>query len=103
MLINKYFHRFNKKNLIFLDCWNGEPDNRPTINQLIAKLKGIITKDDVIIKDFHPYNSDTVIQAEISENDDSSLHGDLSQLIQNFNNMNARDIASISLSDENAN
>ena len=100
-MIHKY-HHFNK-NLIFLDCWNGEPDNRPTINQIIAKLKEIITKDDVITKDFHLYNSNTDIQAEVSENKNNSLHGDLSQNIQNFDKMNTRDIASISLSDENEN
>src|ERR1043166_4150434 len=49
-MIYEYCHHFNKS-LIFLDCWNGEPNNRPTINQVIAKLKEIITKDDVITKD----------------------------------------------------
>src|SRR5947207_1257729 len=101
-MIYKYCHYFDK-NFIFLDCWNGEPENRPTINQIIAKLKEIITKDDVITKDLYPYNSNTDIRAEVSENKNNSLHGDLSQLIQNFNNMNTRDITSIPLIDENAN
>ncbi|GES93946.1 kinase-like domain-containing protein [Rhizophagus clarus] len=28
----------------YTDCWNEEPDNRPTINQVIVKLKSIISK-----------------------------------------------------------
>jgi TPR repeat protein len=26
---------------LILECWNGEPDNRPTINQAVAKLKAL--------------------------------------------------------------
>ncbi|RGB27593.1 kinase-like domain-containing protein [Rhizophagus diaphanus] len=32
---------------IYTDCWNYEPDNRPTINQVIAKLDEIISKENV--------------------------------------------------------
>ncbi|RGB35778.1 kinase-like domain-containing protein, partial [Rhizophagus diaphanus] len=30
---------------IYTDCWNNEPDNRPTINQVIVKLNTIILKE----------------------------------------------------------
>ena len=85
-----------------LGCWSGEPDNHSTINQVVAKLKAIITKNDVIVK---PYNSNTSIQqAETLNNDNNLLHKDLSQLIQNFNNMNTKDtMISTSLSDQNVN
>ncbi|GBC21944.2 kinase-like domain-containing protein [Rhizophagus irregularis DAOM 181602=DAOM 197198] len=42
---------------IYIDCWNFEPDNRPTIDQVVEELKVLITKENVIIKDFHLYNN----------------------------------------------
>ncbi|CAB4400552.1 unnamed protein product [Rhizophagus irregularis] len=32
---------------IYTDCWNNEPDNRPTINQVVAKLNAIILKENI--------------------------------------------------------
>ncbi|GES93565.1 kinase-like domain-containing protein [Rhizophagus clarus] len=74
---------------IYTDCWNIEPDNRPTINQVIDKLKAVIIKENIIIKDFHLYNDNKdIIQsldnhqpnsdAEILENNyyhENSLQG----------------------------
>ncbi|CAB4413857.1 unnamed protein product [Rhizophagus irregularis] len=34
---------------LYTECWNGEPDNRPNINQIVAKLKELkynLTNDD---------------------------------------------------------
>ncbi|CAB4413983.1 unnamed protein product [Rhizophagus irregularis] len=86
---------------IYTDCWNIEPDNRPTINQVVDELKSMMTKENIIIEDFHLYdnnkdiqlsnNKQPILDVEISENI-SSLHGDLSQVIQNFNMMNTKDI-----------
>ncbi|RIA92698.1 kinase-like domain-containing protein, partial [Glomus cerebriforme] len=100
---------------IYTDCWNGEPDDRPTINQVVEKLK-IITKKNIIINNFHLNNQPPISNTvKISENvisnslhgnlsqliqnfnnsqeiESSNNHGDLSQLIQNFNNMNTREI-----------
>ncbi|CAB4395991.1 unnamed protein product [Rhizophagus irregularis] len=35
---------------IYTKCWDGEPDNRPTINQVVDLLKAIIAKTDIIMK-----------------------------------------------------
>ncbi|GBC21969.2 kinase-like domain-containing protein [Rhizophagus irregularis DAOM 181602=DAOM 197198] len=48
---------------IYTDCWNIEPDNRPTINQVVDELKVIITKENIIIKDFHLYNDTNNVQS----------------------------------------
>ncbi|RGB39552.1 hypothetical protein C1646_472669 [Rhizophagus diaphanus] len=95
---------------IYTDCWNIEPDDRPTINQVFDRLKKIVKKENVIIKDFHLFNDNNITQSsnnqqpilngEISENIDS-LHGDLSQVIQNFNMMNTKEIESSSNQFEN--
>ncbi|CAB4379630.1 unnamed protein product [Rhizophagus irregularis] len=42
---------------IYVDCWNIEPDNRPTIDQVVEELKVLIMKENIIIKDFHLYNN----------------------------------------------
>ncbi|UZO03508.1 uncharacterized protein OCT59_023915 [Rhizophagus irregularis] len=89
---------------IYTDCWNIEPDNRPTINRVVDELKAIITKENIIIKDFHLYNVNNNVQlsydhqlsnlnVKVSEST-NSLHGDLSQLIQNFDMMDTKDIES---------
>ncbi|RGB32012.1 hypothetical protein C1646_655336 [Rhizophagus diaphanus] len=77
---------------IYTMCWDGEPDNRPTINQVVLQLRQLMisSTDHQIQKDSMPI--------DISVN---SLHGDLSQLIQNFNEINRRstDMISLALSD----
>ncbi|RIA89922.1 kinase-like domain-containing protein [Glomus cerebriforme] len=96
---------------IYIDCWNGEPDDRPTINQVVDRLQMIIIKENIIIKGFPLYNNNIQLSnnqliipntVENPENAISnSLHGDLSQLIENFNNMNTQEIESSSNQFEN--
>ncbi|GES93951.1 kinase-like domain-containing protein [Rhizophagus clarus] len=57
---------------IYTDCWNIEPDNRPTINQVINELKAIIIKENIIIKDFHLYDDDKDIIQSLSNHQLSS-------------------------------
>ncbi|UZO03368.1 uncharacterized protein OCT59_023775 [Rhizophagus irregularis] len=94
------------------NCWNIEPDNLPTINQVVDELKVLVLKTkDNIIKDFNlndnnkdiqsSTNQQPILNVEISENIDS-LHGDLSQVIQNFNLTNIDDVeTSISSNNDN--
>ncbi|CAB4393621.1 unnamed protein product [Rhizophagus irregularis] len=42
---------------IYTGCWNIEPDNRPTINQVVDELKVLILKENINIKDFHDHNT----------------------------------------------
>uniref|UniRef100_U9SX09 Protein kinase domain-containing protein n=1 Tax=Rhizophagus irregularis (strain DAOM 181602 / DAOM 197198 / MUCL 43194) TaxID=747089 RepID=U9SX09_RHIID len=67
---------------IYTECWNGEPDNRLTINQVVERLKEIITKTNI--------TTENNISASL--NTDNSLHGEMSQIIQNFNKMNIKEI-----------
>ncbi|GBB96650.1 hypothetical protein RclHR1_00280042 [Rhizophagus clarus] len=77
---------------IYTDCWNIEPDNRPTINQVVDELKKIITKENIIIKDFYLYdeNKGTIQPSsycqsnsatEILETSYCLLHDNSSQVI----------------------
>ncbi|CAB4474109.1 unnamed protein product [Rhizophagus irregularis] len=89
---------------IYTDCWNIEPDNRPTINQVVDELKVLIIKENINIKDFHLYDDHNTVQSsnnhqlpdldvKISEST-NSLYGKLSQLIQNFYMMNTKELES---------
>ncbi|POG77709.1 kinase-like domain-containing protein [Rhizophagus irregularis DAOM 181602=DAOM 197198] len=96
---------------IYTECWNGEPDKRPTINQIVERLKTIMTKTNISMENdqtilsfhstlteelnFNPTNTDTLL------NVDNSLHGEMSQIIQNFDKMNTREIVPTSLTNEN--
>ncbi|GBC32738.2 kinase-like domain-containing protein [Rhizophagus irregularis DAOM 181602=DAOM 197198] len=96
---------------IYTECWNGEPDKRPTINQVVERLEAIMTKTNIItenyqtelssrststeVQNFNPTNIDTL------SNIDNSLHGEMSQIIQNFDKMNTREIESTPLTNKN--
>ncbi|PKY54522.1 kinase-like protein, partial [Rhizophagus irregularis] len=41
---------------IYTKCWDGEPDNRPTIYQVVDLLKAIITKTDIIMENHQLLN-----------------------------------------------
>ncbi|CAB4439494.1 unnamed protein product [Rhizophagus irregularis] len=64
---------------IYTKCWDGEPDNRPTIYQVVDWLNAIITKTDVIVENHQMSN-----EQEFNE--------DLTQLIQNFDKINIKEI-----------
>ncbi|CAB4396126.1 unnamed protein product [Rhizophagus irregularis] len=68
---------------IYTKCWDGEPDNRPTIYQVVDWLNSMITKKDVIIENHQMSNEQELNETSISTNS-SELQGDLSQFIQNF-------------------
>jgi TPR repeat protein len=77
---------FLNHKVIYLDCWNYEPDDRPTINQVVAKLNAIISADIQLLQ---------LIKSNIKvpENIISYLlHEKMSQTIQNFSKMNIKEI-----------
>ncbi|RGB40293.1 kinase-like domain-containing protein [Rhizophagus diaphanus] len=84
---------------IYTHCWNGEPENRPTINQVVDELKSIITKTEknyqVDNKKIHSPNNQEFNKnnnVEYSSNTYNSLYDKLSRLIQNFDKMNTKGI-----------
>jgi TPR repeat protein len=80
--------------LCLLECWDGEPDNRPTIYQVIDLLKSIIAKADIITENSQLSNNQELDEAPLCINS-SETQGELSQLIQNFNKMNTKEFDAI--------
>ncbi|POG68376.1 hypothetical protein GLOIN_2v1638132 [Rhizophagus irregularis DAOM 181602=DAOM 197198] len=70
---------------IYTDCWNNEQDNRPTINQVIAKLNAIIL-------DFQQnhYNADFQLSRVQLSKSNNEISEDI--IIQNFNRINIKEI-----------
>uniref|UniRef100_U9US91 Protein kinase domain-containing protein n=1 Tax=Rhizophagus irregularis (strain DAOM 181602 / DAOM 197198 / MUCL 43194) TaxID=747089 RepID=U9US91_RHIID len=92
---------------LYTDCWDGEPDNRPTIDQVAERLKAMITKTSMItenlqiksslqLSDEQDINPANVNTTSIVSN---SYHGKLSQ-IQKFDKMNTKEIISLSTNEQ---
>ncbi|GBC47676.2 kinase-like domain-containing protein [Rhizophagus irregularis DAOM 181602=DAOM 197198] len=82
---------------IYTKCWDSEPDNRPNIFQVVDWLRAIVTNIDVIIEEIEDqqlFGNQELNEAPISNNN-SGPHGELSQLMQNFGNMNSKEINTI--------
>jgi TPR repeat protein len=84
----------NLKLFCFLECWDGEPHNRPTIYQVVDWLKAIITKADVIIEDPQFSSSNKKFNNKLESREE------LFQLIQNFDKINIKEINPIEVSNE---
>jgi len=90
---------------IFLECWNNEPDNRPSMNQVVTKLKDIITKTNITSEIDQIGQLSNEPQRNLKKDDpcpspDSSLHGELSQMIKNFHKINTNEIEPTTVSNQ---
>jgi hypothetical protein len=78
-----------------LECWNAEPIKRPSIHEVVVRLRKLIPNSHIIIPQHNEISNQT--NSKLNENLTSvsteySLHGDLSQVIQSFNSMNTNEI-----------
>ena len=80
-----------------LECWDDEPDNRPNIHEVVERLNPIISQSN--IPNYQQQNenfykiTDQIASKNISLNSiENSSHGELSQIIQNFDKMNTEEI-----------
>jgi TPR repeat protein len=95
----------NLNYIFYLECWDGEPDNRPTIYQVVDWLKVMTTKtaktdiknENLKLSDKQEFNEDHLSPNNLEP------QGDLSQLIQNFDKMNTKEIDSMVISNKQEN
>ncbi|GBC47673.2 kinase-like domain-containing protein [Rhizophagus irregularis DAOM 181602=DAOM 197198] len=85
---------------IYTKCWDGEPDNRPTIFQVVDWLKAIVTKIDAIIEDQQSSGKQELNEVPLSSNNNPGPHGELSELMENFDNIDSKEINNIKSSSE---
>ncbi len=72
---------------ILLECWDNEPDNRPAMNQVVAKLKEIIENTNIITENDQISNCE--LNSQSSDNNSSSSSSD------NINNSNSSQLIQI--------
>src|SRR3954452_9590346 len=78
-----------------LECWDGEPDNRPLMHEVVKRLKAIILQSNATIYQQQNEISDQINEKPTLNSIEVSSHGKLSQLINNFHKMNTNEIESI--------
>ncbi|RGB36917.1 kinase-like domain-containing protein [Rhizophagus diaphanus] len=75
---------------LYTDCWDGEPDKRPTIGQVVKSLKEIMnTKSISITGNQQEINPTNIITSSNASSASNSYNGDI---FQNFNRPNEKDI-----------
>ncbi|EXX66379.1 uncharacterized protein OCT59_024435 [Rhizophagus irregularis] len=85
---------------LYTECWNDNPDNRPSIQEVVERLDCIISnqKNETIDKKTDQMTNKDIVLNSIEE----SSHRELSQIIQEFNKVNIKEImgSMTSISDE---
>ena len=66
----------------FSECWDGEPDNRPDMNQVVAKLKTMITQTTTLTNN---YPTDEELSSN-TVNNSSNINEDFLNEVSDFLN-----------------
>ncbi len=96
ILYHKYCFLLNLKIYFFIECWDGEPENRPPMCEVVERLKMIIKQSNIPINYYQDKSPDGIKDQVSNEciawSSKSSSLGELSRIICNFDRMNAEEI-----------
>ncbi|GBB97684.1 hypothetical protein RclHR1_03040001 [Rhizophagus clarus] len=76
-------------------CWDGEPDMRPTIFQVVNWLKAIIAKIEIIVENPQLVSSKQGLNDASLTTNNTESQGELFKFIQNFDKMSTKDLDNI--------
>ncbi|CAB4444294.1 unnamed protein product [Rhizophagus irregularis] len=86
---------------LYTECWNGEPNKRPSIHEVVDRLRKFIPnpiyQQNDVSNQINPMPSINLIPNSTG----NSLHEELSQLAKNFNRTNTNEIYIMSKNDLN--
>ncbi|EXX64377.1 uncharacterized protein OCT59_024038 [Rhizophagus irregularis] len=86
----------NDYSSLYSECWNNEPSERPTIHEVVNRLKVFISNsNNVTIYQQHDISDQPHPIPNTPNSIRNSLHGELFQTIQDFTNMNTNEMDNI--------
>ncbi|POG66388.1 kinase-like domain-containing protein [Rhizophagus irregularis DAOM 181602=DAOM 197198] len=87
---------------LYTECWNGNQNKRPSIHEVVNRLRIFLNSSSATIyqQDIFNQTIPTSNKSLIPNSIENSLHGELSQTIQNFNNTNANEIYMMSTNNQ---
>ncbi|RIA89788.1 hypothetical protein C1645_824310 [Glomus cerebriforme] len=78
---------------LYTECWNGEPTKRPSMHEVVKKLRIFVPYLNSVAIDQQNNITDHIQNEKLtSDRIENSLSGELSRMIQNFHNMNTNEI-----------
>ncbi|GBC08699.1 hypothetical protein RclHR1_08310007 [Rhizophagus clarus] len=88
---------------LYIECWKNEQNDRPNMNQVVIKLKEIITKSNIVMDYYqedinysqlsNKYQINNLEEINITNTDNNLFHE--KQIIKNFNKINIKEIEPI--------
>ncbi|UZO03491.1 uncharacterized protein OCT59_023898 [Rhizophagus irregularis] len=87
---------------LYTECWNCEPNERPSIHEVVNRLRISLNSSSTTIYQQSMFNHiiPTSNESLIPNSIENSLHGELSQMIQKFNNTNANELFMMSTNNQ---
>src|SRR6266542_6546599 len=81
----------------YLECWDDEPNNRPSIHEVVERLSAMISQSNISNYQQQNENFDKITDQITNKNIilnsiENSSHGELSRMIQDFDKMNTKEI-----------